>query len=258
MIDRRSTILIAAIGLFLLLALALGVQAITAEDWAQAQAGTIRVLRAEGLDTSLDDWATRGYGAGIAESTPTPAGYLPLVSHRVSAFRSPDGDICEIDAECESGWCTDGVCCGTACSGVCQACAASLNGGVDGVCGSVPAGTDPDSECEPYLCGGSGACTTSCTDDSDCASGYYCDDTNTCVPKEENGSACVDNIECESGWCTDLVCCDTSCGGTCEACIAAWNGGVDGTCGFILADWDPDNECPGESTCDGSGVCTGG
>jgi len=256
MTSRSSAALIAAIGVILILGLALGVQATTAEDWAQAQRGTIRVLRTEDADTGLDEWATRGYGAGIAE-TSTFTDYLPLVLKRVSAFRSPDGDICTINEECRSGWCTDGVCCDTSCTGTCEACKAAWNGGVDGICGFVIAGTDPDNDCPgESTCDGSGVCSAACTDDSDCASGYYCDGTYTCVPQEANGTSCSRPGQCVSGYCIDGFCCDRACTGTCEACKAAWNGGVDGVCSFVTANTDPDNECTHE--CDGSGNCESG
>ena len=73
---------------------------------------------------------------------------------------------------CQSGqFCVDGVCCDTPCSGDCVACTAALKGsGVDGVCGPIAAGTDPESECNAQgvascgndgNCNGSGACASS-------------------------------------------------------------------------------------------------
>jgi hypothetical protein len=55
-----------------------------------------------------------------------------------------NGDPCASGTECASTFCTDGVCCESACSGVCETC------GVDkGKCTAVPDGTDPDKECKP-------------------------------------------------------------------------------------------------------------
>src|SRR5688572_13995454 len=63
------------------------------------------------------------------------------------------GSTCEKGAECLSGHCADGVCCDTDCSGVCEACAASIKGsGKDGVCEAISAQTDPDSECDEGIC----------------------------------------------------------------------------------------------------------
>src|SRR5262245_60656385 len=38
------------------------------------------------------------------------------------------------------------------------------------------------------------------------------------------GSPCLDNTDCITGFCTDQVCCDIQCDGVCEACIAALKG----------------------------------
>lgn len=56
--------------------------------------------------------------------------------------------------------CVDGFCCNSACSALCQACSAAKNGGTDGTCGFVTAGTDPDTECpgSSNNCDGNGAC----------------------------------------------------------------------------------------------------
>ena len=46
-------------------------------------------------------------------------------------------------------FCRDGVCCGTMCSSLCNACAAVKKGvGVDGECGKIQSGSDPAAECE--------------------------------------------------------------------------------------------------------------
>jgi hypothetical protein len=55
------------------------------------------------------------------------------------------GASCAMDSECHSGSCTDGVCCGSPCHGLCETC--NLAGGTPGMCAPVPADTDPDKEC---------------------------------------------------------------------------------------------------------------
>jgi hypothetical protein len=50
-------------------------------------------------------------------------------------------------AVCASGQCVDGRCCDSICDGQCQACAATLTGGVDGTCGAVLDGQDPHDDC---------------------------------------------------------------------------------------------------------------
>jgi hypothetical protein len=69
----------------------------------------------------------------------------------------PDGFPCASAAQCASANCVDGVCCNTACNALCQACSLAKNGSANGTCLSIPAGTDPDSECTG-TCDGAGAC----------------------------------------------------------------------------------------------------
>jgi hypothetical protein len=78
------------------------------------------------------------------------------------------------------------------------------------------------------------------------------------------GCACTTGAECYTGNCVDGVCCDTACGGACNACSAALKGqGSDGACGPILAGTDPQSECAQEpetscgrdGMCDGAGAC---
>lgn len=96
-------------------------------------------------------------------------------SSYVFTLRSSNGEPCVEDRACASGFCADGVCCGSVCDGECSACsAATKGGGIDGECGAVADGTDPDNECAPLSCGG-GACLTSCESTSQCAQGHYCD-----------------------------------------------------------------------------------
>jgi hypothetical protein len=71
------------------------------------------------------------------------------------------------------------------------------------------------------------------------------------------GDPCQDDFNCPSNNCEDGVCCDTKCEGTCRSCLGAETGGSNGTCGFISAGEDPDDECSGSDDCDGAGVCEG-
>src|SRR5262249_19808681 len=69
--------------------------------------------------------------------------------------------LCAGDAECLSGYCTDGVCCNNRCAGACMSCRASETGQeVDGTCGEVLDGTDPSNECsiDANPCGTDGVC----------------------------------------------------------------------------------------------------
>jgi uncharacterized repeat protein (TIGR01451 family)/fimbrial isopeptide formation D2 family protein len=74
-----------------------------------------------------------------------------------------------------------------------------------------------------------------------------------------NGGTCVDgDADCSSDNCVDGLCCNTSCGGTCEACSNALTGQPNGTCAAIPANSDPDADCPVCDVCDGNGGAGGG
>jgi cysteine-rich repeat protein len=68
------------------------------------------------------------------------------------------GAACSTNEGCATGFCVDGVCCNTACTGTCQSC--SVAGSV-GTCSPAPLDTDPDNECaaaDPNTCGTTGFC----------------------------------------------------------------------------------------------------
>lgn len=95
----------------------------------------------------------QGDSASVAKAGPVPVGPRPV------------GHACTSDDECGSGFCTDGVCCETACDGSCESCAGP---GSKGICLPHEAGTDPEQECgapacengqqETFSCDGAGAC----------------------------------------------------------------------------------------------------
>jgi hypothetical protein len=70
-----------------------------------------------------------------------------------------------------------------------------------------------------------------------------------------NATACTSGAQCPTGNCVDGFCCDNKCDNKCMACSAAKKGsGVDGICGSIKYDTDPDNDCP-YGGCDGKNMC---
>jgi hypothetical protein len=98
--------------------------------------------------------------------------------------------------------------------------------------------------------GGSPSAETCDSIDNDCDGSV---DDGVCLA---DGAACTMPSECASTKCVDGVCCDTACSGICQACTAAKKGsGGDGTCGNIANLTDPDSECAGAETCNGSGSC---
>lgn len=55
-----------------------------------------------------------------------------------------NGQACGAASECSSSFCADGVCCESACSGVCETCSADK-----GRCTPIPEGVDPEGDCKP-------------------------------------------------------------------------------------------------------------
>jgi hypothetical protein len=159
---------------------------------------------------------------------------------------------CTAPDQCTSGFCNDGVCCASDCSGACKSCVAATVG----TCTNYAAGTDPDGECAQGLaCTGAGACFTRCAQDApDCETGYYCA-SNACMMNKANGAACAADHECSSGFCTDGVCCAEACSETCKSCNLT---GAVGMCTFVPngnRDTTGPNPCSPPNRCDGAGVC---
>ncbi len=173
----------------------------------------------------------------------------------------------------QTGYCsgTSAACQLYASGTVCQAasCASPTSRNIADTCNGT--GTCSDAGVQTcatgYACL-SGACQTSCTDDTACASAYFCDTVaKQCVPDKTQGQACNSNSACSGNAnCVDGVCCDSACTGTCRSCLKNRTGlAADGVCGNTLDDTDPENECaidvgypasckaPG--TCDGAGAC---
>lgn len=126
--------------------------------------------------------------------------------------------------------------------------AAQCSNGVLVTNGGCLAGTciipQPQS-CAPYVCADATRCATSCQNDTDCASGYACDDGTCELGGSALGQPCNDDSQCLSDHCADNVCCEDACAGPCRACDET------GSCVLAQNQTDPFAECPG--SCDGSG-----
>jgi len=76
-----------------------------------------------------------------------------------------------------------------------------------------------------------------------------------------SGASCTSDAVCLSGFCTDGVCCASRCGGgaeDCQACSAALNGGLDGTCAPLSIAVAPTVTCRAAvGACDTTEVCSG-
>lgn len=119
-----------------------------------------------------------------------------------------------------------------------------------GVCNGMGACGAPASRmCAPYVCG-VGACRADCRTDGDCTAGNFCNAAMQCVPRTPPGSMCTAGNQCASGNCVDGFCCNTACGGQCEACDVP---GMQGTCALIAgAPHGARTACAGSAPCAGS------
>ncbi len=160
-----------------------------------------------------------------------------------------NGGACDEGRECASGYCTNGFCCdggdccggaldcppeygrpsscddGATCQGtrlearcIASSCTTSAPIDDDSGCGDEVLAVD----CSPLLpryCTGQvdqtpPVCGATCSADSDCVPGFYCDEV--CTPKLDNGEPCDAANQCDSGWCENGFCCNDG-----DCCAAA-------------------------------------
>jgi len=182
---------------------------------------------------------------------PVPAGSDPL-----GQCADNGAPACGTDGTCDgAGACrlyTAGTTCApSTCTGVTFTPAQSCNG-----TGSCLAATP--SSCDPYVCGASGACLTTCSTSADCNAPNTCNGGS--CGKKSAGATCAAPAECQSGFCEQAICCGTACTGTCRSCALA---GSLGTCASVAAGQDPLNQCTDQGaagcgqdgSCNGSGAC---
>ena len=174
---------------------------------------------------SLCDGTCMACGTGGICGLVAPGGFdtdtcsIPMVCNGAGACINGLGAACGGSNECLSGHCVDGVCCNSACDGVCEACG-------NGLCSPVTNAADPDTCAAPKECDASAAC------------------------KKPNGMVCAAAADCKTNFCVDGICCDTSCTGACKACDIAPD---IGTCSDVVVG-TPDT-CPPSTTCNGYGAC---
>jgi len=110
-----------------------------------------------------------------------------------------------VGGDCSSGHCVDGVCCESACNGICAQC------GTDGRCNVVPA---DDAACATLACGGlNSTCRTYNAITSDrCASFGACKTPNTVGTCLSNATLanCDDGIACTADTCTGATGCSST------------------------------------------------
>jgi len=167
-------------------------------------------------------------GTCVASGTANPTNACQSCNTAVSTTAwspIPTGSACGTE-RCSAGRFFPGGACNS--SGICE----------------PPAARDcPTGTCDGTIC--EGACTA-----ASCASGTFCSSaTLECEPVIANGGGCSLSSTCMSGFCTDGVCCESDCSGTCSRC------GGTGRCALIASGADPDRECAGDDVCNGAGMC---
>jgi hypothetical protein len=185
----------------------------------------VMVLFGGGLPNAFGDpnaWQNDWANAGVSETW----------EYKVKNLGNGEGCTAATASNCASGFCAEGVCCGSAsCSGPCQSCAVA---GHEGTCMQAAAGTEVPGSC---------------------ADGQACDGSGSC--KSKNGVPCSSASVCASGLCVDGVCCESACDARCVSCNQA---SLAGKCSGYAAGSDPENECGRgqplcRSTCNGAGDC---
>jgi hypothetical protein len=211
--------------------------------------------------------ASAGSGGGTLIAAAGEAGAAEGGAQSASAEQA-NGAHCSSNAECESTFCVEGVCCDERCGAACSSCRETNTGKADGVCGFVRSGADPDDDCDVSsdacgldgTCDGAGACRFKGVDqpcgNESCSAGKYtppahCDGTGKCAQPTPiscgnypcQGSLCaIDcsaSVPCPSGlWCDSGNCKakkanGASCNDDVECAGPACVEGVccDGTCG---------------------------
>ena len=106
--------------------------------------------------------------------------------------------------------------------------------------------------CVDICTGGGTGNAGHCCSAADCPSNLPVCSGRTCVGKP-NGQSCSSSTECANGNCVDGVCCNTACGGQCEACDV--NGSI-GTCKAVTGA-PHRNARPARAMCGGDPACGG-
>ncbi|MDB5216435.1 MAG: Branched-chain amino acid transporter, amino acid-binding protein [Myxococcaceae bacterium] len=115
------------------------------------------------------------------------------------------GVACKDGLECTTGFCAQGVCCDSTCTGQCQACNQADRPGIcspimEGACGAACDGDHtlkqtgaPDVDCAPFKCEGP-RCKTTCASVKDCAAPFVCSLDGQCTaptdPTAGTGGVC--------------------------------------------------------------------
>jgi len=161
-------------------------------------------------------------------------------------------NTCDDNDDCVTGYPCDGTACippvglGDSCTGTGQGTCESGLKCENGVCcaSSGPTCCSTAAQCSAGLTCDQGAfaCHTSCNnyDDTLCAQpDAYCL-TNSCQPKLDDGTACVNRGQCVSDYCTGFCCSSGDCCGISEDCPGGYV--LPSSCNIV----GPSTECQGE------------
>jgi hypothetical protein len=177
-----------------------------------------------------------------------------------SFVQNNKGEPCQYDADCSTGFCTDGVCCEERCTAACERCDKSPN---KGNCVAADLGVpDPNQKCavqDKTTCGTNGLCggaraecqkwnnQTVCQNAS-CSTAvlnlpHYCNGTGTCT---EGGTQN----------CTPYACAGTACKSSCTAtadCAPNYSCNV----GLHVCLKNDGQQCGSSSECYNNNCCSG-
>ena len=202
------------------------------------RSGTL-TIRVDGVD---------GSGATVAGGTAPPINLADgkAVDAVLTLAVNGNGVACMAATDCISGNCVDGVCCDTACDGVCESC---NQPGLVGQCSPAMQGTDPDNDCAAKLppttgedggvnddggTGGSvdGGVTGVMADPQKCAGTCngmracsFPDTTTSCGTPFCSAGATIGSLFCDGNGsctesdssCTDYVCAAGTCKDSCNS-----------------------------------------
>ena len=170
-----------------------------------------------------------------------------------SCGRFPIGAACGQGADCDSGFCAQGICCASDCTTTCKSCALA---GSLGSCVPVPAGADPLNQCQDT---GANGCDTDGACDGNGACRKYAGST-VCAAASCNGndltqaSTCNGAGTCSSATvvhCSPYACTNGACGSSC--------GGAAGCApGFYCQGTTCVAQQTNGASCGGAGECASG
>jgi hypothetical protein len=190
------------------------------------------------------------------QGSPGTCSFVPAGAAPREASLCPASDVstCGLDGTCDGA----GACRNHVAGTVCKAGSCDVASVIDvNVCdGKGRCKPGPTTICAPFDCDPTtGACVVTCKTDMDCVTGVAC--VNGSCGAKPRGAVCTKDSECASGFCTDGVCCSTSCHGPCVSCAQT---GRAGTCWPVdLGTADPHNVCrdQGPASCGQTGACDG-